>query len=74
VEKPRRDGAARAVSTESLEPAMTIHDLQANVHLLLLARLGDVFDQSLDTWFKIAAIAILWVYVIVGTGRESSES
>jgi hypothetical protein len=59
---------------EGQEPAMTIHDALANVHWLLLARLGDVFDQSLDTWFKIAAIVILWVYVIVGTGRESSES
>jgi hypothetical protein len=53
---------------------MNIHDAIGQFDLVLLARLGDVFDLSLDTWFKIAAVVILWVYMILAPGNDAIES
>jgi hypothetical protein len=53
---------------------MHIHDTLGHIDLLLLGRLSDMFDLSLDTWFKIAAVLILWVYVILAPGNDAVES
>jgi hypothetical protein len=71
---PGGDGASRVILNQTMEPAMNIHDVFGQFGFLLLGRLSDVFDLSFDTWVKIAAVVILWVYMILGSGRESAES
>jgi hypothetical protein len=73
---PRRQRCGEAFRFQALEPAMTINIDEAvqQFGFPLLGRLSDVFDLSPDTWFKIAAVVVLWVYMILTSGRETEES
>jgi hypothetical protein len=52
---------------------ISIHDVIGQFGFPLLGRISDLLDVSPDTWFKIAAVVILWVYMILTPGRETEE-
>ena len=52
---------------------ISIHDALGHFGFPLLGRISDLLDVSPDTWFKIAAVVILWVYMILTPGRETEE-
>lgn len=41
---------------------------------VLPARLSDLVDLPTDTWFVIATVTILWLYMILAPGRDQAES
>jgi hypothetical protein len=40
---------------------------------VLPARLSDLVDLPSDTWFAIAAVMTLWIYMIFAPGSDPSE-
>ncbi len=70
---PGRDGAAGTMYEVS-EPAMNTSDTLFQFGALVQANPGATFELTADKWFVVAAIVILWMYVMLAPGRESAEA
>jgi hypothetical protein len=53
---------------------MSIDILFSQTIAIIPARLSDRFDLTTDTWFVIAAVLTLWIYIILAPGREPVEA
>jgi hypothetical protein len=70
---PGRDGATGTMHEDS-EPAMNTGDTLFHISALIQANPGATFALTADKWFVVAAIVILWMYVMLAPGRESVEA
>lgn len=69
---PGRDGAAATIPDRS-EPAMNTGDTLYQIGALVQANPGATFELTADKWFAIAAIVILWMYMMLAPGRQPAE-
>jgi hypothetical protein len=52
---------------------MSIDILFSQTIAIIPAQLSDRFNLTTDTWFVIAAVLTLWVYIIFAPGREPAQ-
>jgi hypothetical protein len=52
---------------------MNVHDALWQLGLLP-GQSGVSFQISTDSWFAVAAIVILWAYIMLAPGRATAES